>query len=136
MSPINEPWARPITELGLEKQDVTLPHQREEWFFKYKDGTLFPYYKEDIKKVINVFKPSTFLPIMQELDIPFYEEQWLLYINRCIEKNGDFKTIFGKYLSWCKLKDIRMRTFKESDKFFTSGYAYDEFKYIVTGYYL
>lgn len=123
-------WAEPIEILGLEKQNVALPYQKEEWFYKYKDGTLFPYYKEDIKKVINPLQPCTFLPLFQELDIPFFEDQWLLYLTREIEKNS-VSNVFGKYLSWCKLKAIKSYGFKDSTRCFLSMDEYHNFKYIV-----
>lgn len=131
MTPAYKPWAESIETLNLVKQDINHDYQKSEWFYTYKDGTIFPFYKSDIKKIINVFKPSTFLPIFQELDIPFYEEKWLHLINQCIEKNGDFSCIFGKYLAWCKLFDIRRFGFQDSNKFFMNSYDYDNFIYTI-----
>lgn len=130
MTPFNEPVAESFDKLGLVKQDITLSYQKESDFYKRKDGTIFPYYKKDIKKQINVFKPSTFLPIFQELDIPFYENEWLKLIERCIEKGQDFSSIFGKYLAKMKLYDFKIRNFSDSDKFFSDIYDYRNFRYI------
>ena len=129
MTPLYEPYAEPLKELGLVQQNLDSSNQKAEWFYTDKQGKIFPYYKTDIKKIINVFKPSTFLPIFQELDIPFYEEKWLELINRCIENNGDFSNIFGKYLAWCKLFDIKSCGFKHSNRFFISICDYKNFIY-------
>lgn len=127
---MNKPFAEPFYELGLTPQDITLPYQKESYFYKRKDGTIFPYYKEDIKKQIDVFKPYTFLPIFKELDIPFYEEEWLRLIQRNMEKGHDLSLIFGKYLAKMKLHDFKIRGFEDSDRFFATIDAYKHFKYI------
>ena len=136
MTPFYEPYAESIKELGLVKQELNdiqnfNDTQKQTYFYTDKQGNIFPYYKEDIKKVINVLKPSTFLPIFQELDIPFYEEVWLENINRCIESNGNLSNIFGRYLAWCKLFDIKNRGFKDSNKFFIDIYEYRNHTYQV-----
>lgn len=130
MTPAYEPWAKPIETLGLKKQDLSLSYQHEEWFFKTKTNEIFPYYKEDIYKVINVFKPSTFLPIFQELDIPFYEEEWLRLIKHQMERGGQLSFIFGKYLAKMKLFDFKQATFRDSSKFFIDIYSYNTFMYV------
>lgn len=136
MSPAKEPFAAPFETLGLIKQ-INL--EDENLFYKDKNNNIFPYLKTDICNKINVFKPCTFFPIFQELDIPFIEDQWLLIIKRNIEKGIKEKDLalktFGKYLSWCKLFDIKNNGFKDSNRFFTdwlSGDDYKNFHYIYT----
>ena len=131
MTPAYKPWAESIDTLGLLKQNIALPYQKEEWFYKYKDGKLFPYYKEDIKKKINVYKPCTFFPVLQALDVPFYEEEWLRMIKRQLERgSGDLSSIFGRYLAKMYLHDFRNFGFSDSSKFFSDWYDYHEFEYI------
>lgn len=134
MSPAKEPFAEKFEKLNLIKQtdlsDETL-------FYKDKKGNIFPYLKTDICDKINVFKPYTFFPTFQELDIPFLEEKWLSIVERNIEKGVSEEQMalatFGKYLSWCKLFDIKNNTFKDSNRFFTdwlTGGDYYNFHYI------
>lgn len=134
MTPATEPFAAKFETLNLIKQnDLT----DESLFYKDKKGNIFPYLKTDICDKIDVFKPCTFFPILQELDIPFYEWRWLGYIERAIEGNIPKEKIaldiFGRYLGWCKLYDNKNRGFKDSDKFFTDwlmGSDYFNFHYI------
>lgn len=129
MTPAFEPWAESIESLEIQKQDLSQSFNEED-FFKTKDNQIFPYYKKDIYKIINVYKPKTFLPFFQALDIPFYEEEWLDMIKKQIEHGKELYFVFGKYLSRMKLCDYRNTTFKNSNKFFTDRYTYNNFVYI------
>lgn len=138
MSPAPEPFAADIEKLGLPKQDVSnLSEEEEKLFFKDKKGNIFPYYKKDIYKFIDVRRPCTFFPILQALDIPFYEDRWLQLIELAVEhgyENELEKFMLGKYISWCKLFDIKDRGFKDSNKFFIdwmTGGDYYNFRYIL-----
>lgn len=131
MSPAREPFAQSFETLNLIKQtDLS----DEKLFYKDKEGNIFPYLKTEICNKINVFKPCTFFPIFQELDIPFLEGQWLHRIEYSIKHGASEKKLasatFGKYLTWCKLYDIKKNTFKDSDKFFSDWYDYLNFHYI------
>ena len=135
MTPAYEPWAESIEVLDLKKQDLTLFYDKpiellETLFFKTKTGDFFPYLKEDIYNKIDVFKPSSFLPLFKELDIPFYEEEWLSLIRRQIKKGNQLSYIFGKYLAKMKLFDFKNTGFKNSNKFFQDYYSYQRFTYI------
>ena len=132
MTPAYEPWAEPIEVLDLKKQDLTLfcDKPMEALFFKTKTGDFFPYLKEDIYNKINVFKPCTFLPLFQELDIPFYEEEWLRLIRVQIKKGRQLSYIFGRYLSKMKLFDFKKTSFKNSNRFFQDGYNYLHITYV------
>lgn len=134
MSPAKEPLAENFEKLNLIKQ---IDLSDETLFYKDKKGNIFPYLKTDICDKINVFKPYTFFPIFQELDIPFIEKQWLFYVERNIKKGVSEEQMalatFGKYLSWCKLPDIKNNTFKNSNRFFIdwlTGSDYYNFHYI------
>lgn len=133
MSPAYEPWAEPIESLNLKKQDLNLYTEEEKqklFYYRNKNNEYLPYFKEDIEKEIDVFKPNTFLPILKELDFPFYERRWLEYIKLCMKKGWSFSTVLRKYLAWCRLFDIKTRTFKDSNRFFMDGYDYNSFQYI------
>ena len=128
-----EAYAASIESLGLKKQTDPFLLEKDTWFYKYKDDTILPYYKEDIWKVVNVFKPNTFLPILKELDMPFIENQWLILIKTALIKRVDgnlAKNVLGKYISWCKLKGNKWMTFEDSDRRFFGGYDYNYFHYL------
>lgn len=134
MSPAKEPFAAKFETLNLIKQtDLT----DEKLFYKDKKNNIFPYLKTDICDKIDVFRPCTFFPVLQELDIPFLEEQWLTIVERNIQKGIEEKDLafwtFGKYLAWCKLHDNKNNGFKDSNKFFINwlcGWDYYRFHYI------
>lgn len=135
MTPAYEPWAEPIEVLDLKKQNLTLFCDKpvellRTLFFTTKTGDFFPYLKEDIYNKIDVFKPNSFLPLFKELDIPFYEEEWLRLIKIQIKKGGQLSYIFGKYLAKMKLYDFKYKTFKHSNKFFPDYYTYQHFVYV------
>ena len=135
MSPAKEPFAASMESLGLEKvTDLYYLEKFKTHFYTYKDGTIMPYYKEDIWKVVDVYKPCTFFPILKELDIPFIEQYWLDFIKKEIIKNERNLTanVLGKYIAWCKLHDNKENTFKNSNKFFINwltGSDYENFHY-------
>ena len=72
--------------------------------------------KEDIKAVVNPLKPTTFLPLLELFDVPYFEEEWLRMI--CSISEDPFrwnnKTIFGSYLSKMKLNAYKPFGFKDS----------------------
>lgn len=106
-----------IEELGLTKQNID-----EGQFYKYKDGSIFPYYKEDIKRKINVFKPDTFLPLLKELDVPFIPSEWFNKVKHQISKgNGDIANVFGQYISLMYLKAWRGFGFEDATYFTEFG---------------
>lgn len=88
----------------------------EEWFYKTKDGEIYPYYKDDICNEIDIYRPDTFLPFLKALDYPFIEEVWLDTIERLIEHNTapTSRAVFGRYLSKIRLKSWAHLRFKDS----------------------
>ena len=135
MNSFTEPWAESMEALGIEEQTIPFILEHKEYFYLKKDGTIFPYLKEDIVNVVDVFRPCTFLPIFKELDIPFYEKEWLRKVELGI-MHSQFNTlplsrrVIGKYINWCRLKGMKGYTFKDSDRFFTTYNDYKNFHYI------
>ena len=94
-----------IEELGLKKRHFDPEFDKEEWFYKDKNGNLFPYWKEDIKKYVDPHKPATFLQLLQELDIPFIELQWKNILGKAYNSNNptqQIQSVFARYLSLMK----------------------------------
>ena len=128
MTTVREPWAEPIESLPIIKRDPSFFNIEEFWLNKNKE--IFPYLKEDIKIYVNPYKPFTFLPILQELDMPFYEERWIQYLRNGMEK-GCVKNTIGKYINFCKLFDVKGQGFQNSSRIFEDRDSYFKCEYIV-----
>lgn len=128
MTTVREPWAKSIEELGLYKIE-NISDYSEEDFILNKDKNIFPYLKKEIEEIVDPFKPCTFLPILQELNMPFYEGQW---IHKIRETKNINKVIF-RYIGWCKLFDVKEQGFEHSSRIFEDIWAYNNCEYIVHG---
>ena len=135
MTPINKPWAEPISATPLKKRDFNPKWDKEEWFYKDKKGNIFPYLKEDMQRYVNPLKPCTFFPLLQELDLPFYEEEWLRLLLKVYQnpESRKLENVFGLYLSKMKLHDFRDFGFKDSSKWFDWYPDYQNAEYGVHG---
>lgn len=113
---------RTFEDLGLERQNIALPFQKEEWFYHLKDGSLYPYYKEDIQK-IDIFDIEAIKLICKDMDYPFFIDQWLSLIKVTLERHRSIKSIFGKYIA-----KMRLFSFKECNYIMS-----EEYDFICTG---
>ena len=101
----------------LKKRHYNPEFDKEEWFYKDKNGNLFPYWKEDIEKYIDPHKPATFLQLLQELDIPFIEREWKNLLAKAYNSNNPtqrIQSVFARYLSLMKLQGYRVYTFNDT----------------------
>lgn len=76
-------------------------------FYTYKDGHKTELCKKCLTMHINNFDPSTFLWLLEKMDVPYIPEEWNILRDRAYSKdplkmNG--MSVFGKYLSKMKLK--------------------------------
>ena len=76
-------------------------------FYTYKDGHKTELCKKCLTMHINNFDPSTFLWLLEKMDVPYIPEEWNILRDRAYAKdplkmNG--MSVFGKYLSKLKLK--------------------------------
>ena len=126
MIPISKPWAESIENLSIKKREFDPEFHKEEWFYKDKNGNIFPYFKEDIQNFIDPLKPATFFPFLQALDIPYYEEIWLQLV---LKKYTKLQKVFGCYLSQMTLPDFRCFGFNDSSKWFNTSCDYQEAEY-------
>lgn len=84
-------------------------------YFKQRDGSDYTKYtKEEIYNMIDARKPNTFIHILQELDIPYLEDQWGLTLSHQAENGQKLNYTMGKYLSKMKLCSFKNLTFKDS----------------------
>ncbi len=88
-------------------------------YFKDKDGNEYTKYtKEEIWEIIDVYKPESFMFILEALDIPYWEEAWNKYRDRYIKNYPAEKPskMIGRYISYMKLHDFKSFGFKDSYK--------------------
>ena len=88
-------------------------------FYTYKDGRKTELCKKCLTLHINNFDPSTFLWLLQKIDVPYVPEEWNVLRDRAYAKdpkkmNG--MSVFGKYLSKMKLKQWKEYGWEDSER--------------------
>ena len=79
-------------------------------FFTYKDGTKTEMCKKCLTMHIDNFDESTYLWLLEKMDVPYIPAEWNTLRDRIYEKDPDKLTsqsVFGRYLSKMKLKQWR-----------------------------
>lgn len=101
-------------------------------FYLDKNKVIMNKCKACVSSMIDINSPSTILPIMEEIDIPFIPEEWniLKEKHEFIMKNGEKvrnpranQPILGKYIGKMKLKQFIDYSFKDTPRFME---AYEE----------
>ena len=92
---------------------------REAQFYTYKDGSKTKLCKQCLTMHIDNFNPETFLWILQDMDVPYIEEEWNILRDRAYAKdplkmNG--MSVFGKYLSKMKLRQWKDYTWADTER--------------------
>ena len=89
-------------------------------FYTHKDGQKTELCKKCLTMHIDNFDPSTFLWILEEMDVPYIEEEWNVLRDRAYAKDP-FKmngmSVFGKYLSKMKLKQWKEYGWEDTERF-------------------
>lgn len=88
-------------------------------FYTYKDGTKTELCKKCLTAHIDNFDPSTFLWLLEKMDVPYVPEEWNILRDKAFAKdpykmNG--MSVFGKYLSKMKLKQWKDKTWADSEE--------------------
>ena len=88
-------------------------------FYTYKDGTKTEMCKKCLTMHIDNFDPSTFLWLLEKMDVPYIEEEWNVLRDKAFAKdpykmNG--MSVFGKYLSKMKLKQWKQYNWADSER--------------------
>lgn len=85
---------------------------------KYPNGGKLKQCKKCITMHVDNWDPSTFIPILQEIDVPYIKEQW----DQLLEKFGQDPTkitgatILGRYLSKMKLTQWNKYRFADTER--------------------
>lgn len=91
----------------------------ENSFFTYKDGTKTELCKKCLTMHIDNFDESTFLWLLEKMDVPYVPEEWNTLRDRLYEKDPTKLTsqsVFGRYLSKMKLKQWRGYGWADTEK--------------------
>ena len=92
---------------------------KEIQFYTYKDGTKTELCKQCLTMHIDNFDPSTFLWLLEKMDVPYIEGEWNVLRDRAYAKdplkmNG--MSVFGKYLSKMKLNQWKKYSWADTEK--------------------
>ena len=88
-------------------------------FFTYKDGTKTEMCKKCLTMHIDNFDESTYLWLLEKMDVPYIPAEWNTLRDRIYEKDPDKLTsqsVFGRYLSKMKLKQWRAYGWKDTEE--------------------
>ena len=75
--------------------------------------------KKCLTVTVNNWKPSTFLHILQRIDVPYIPREWDALLNKYGQdpRKTTGTTILGRYLSKMKLRQYEEYRFKDTEQF-------------------
>lgn len=87
-------------------------------FYTYKDGAKTEMCKKCLTMHIDNFDESTYLWLLEKMDVPYIPEEWNVLRERAYAKNPNLNgmSVFGKYLSKMKLKQYKQYGWADTDK--------------------
>ena len=88
-------------------------------FYTYRDGTKHKFCKPCLTMHIDNFDPSTFLYILEDMDVPWLPWEWNKIRDKAYAKNPmkmNGLSVIGKYLSAMKLKQHKDDRWADSQK--------------------
>lgn len=87
-------------------------------FYTYKNGEKTEMCKKCLTMHIDNFDESTYLWLLEKMDVPYVPEEWNVLRDRAFAKNPNLTgmSVFGKYLSKMKLKQWKDYGWADTDK--------------------
>ena len=87
-------------------------------FYTYKNGEKTEMCKKCLTMHIDNFDESTYLWLLEKMDVPYVPEEWNVLRDRAYAKNPNLNgmSVFGKYLSKMKLKQWKEYGWADTDK--------------------
>lgn len=83
-------------------------------YFKDRNNNDYTKYtKEEIRDMIDPFKPETFIPILKNMNYPYFESEWGNTLRHSCKMNK-IKFTIGRYISKMRLCGYKNFTFKDS----------------------
>ena len=85
---------------------------------KYPQNGKLPECKKCITRHVNNWDPRTFTWILEEIDVPYIEEEWNTLVERYCQDRSKVTgmTVLGRYLSKMKLKQFRDYGWDDTEK--------------------
>ena len=85
---------------------------------KYPQNGKLPECKKCITRHVNNWDPKTFVWILEEIDVPYIEEEWNTLVERYCQDRSKVTgmTVLGRYLSKMKLKQFRDYGWDDTEK--------------------
>ena len=69
-------------------------------YFKDRNNNDYTKYtKEEIRNIINPFKPETFIPILKDMNYPYFEREWGNILSQSYKIFEGTKTVIGRYIA-------------------------------------
>ena len=99
----------------MTEKELTMENKRYLYYLDRNNNFYTKYTKEEIRNMINPFKPSTFIHFLKDMDYPYLEKEWsykLAYI--CSNKVDSLKNVIGKYIATMRLPGYKDLHFKDS----------------------
>ncbi len=91
----------------------------ENSFYTYKNGKKTELCKKCLTAHIDNFDPSTFLWLLEKMDVPYIPQEWDILRDRAYAKDPNKMngmSVFGKYLSKMKLKQWKEYGWKDTER--------------------
>lgn len=91
-------------------------------FYTYKDGRKTELCKKCLTLHINNFDETTFVWLLEKMDVPYVPEEWNILRDKAMAKANDDPrklngmSVFGKYLSKMKLKQWKDYSWADTEK--------------------
>lgn len=85
---------------------------------KYPQNGKLPECKKCITRHVNNWDPKTYLWILEEIDVPYIEDEWNTLVERYCKDRSKVTgmTVLGRYLSKMKLKQFRDYSWADTEK--------------------
>ena len=84
-------------------------------YFKDRNNNDYTKYtKEEIRDIVNPFKPETFIPILKDMNYPYFENEWGHILSKSYKSVGGTRTVIGRYISKMRLISYKNFTFEDS----------------------
>lgn len=85
---------------------------------KYPPNGKMPECKKCLTRHVDNWNPETFLWILEEIDVPYIEEEWTTLVERYCKDRSKVTgmTVLGRYLSKMKLKQYKDKVWADTEK--------------------
>ena len=92
-----------------------MKYNRKEYVWN-RNKEFYPIKVEELVKDINPDDFNTVIPILQKLNYPAFEDEWVRTKHACIRQEQDKKFMFKKYISKMWLMSYKDFTFEDSER--------------------